>query len=334
MATTVTVVLSQTPSRDPQKQALEEALLGRLMAEDGVDVAVVPHLYDLHGEHTGLLFLRSINSSMVVLSWIYPRAAYWVLYRLGIKGRWGTVLLRVPDVDDDEEEEAADSPSVGEALAAELSDRRIYCVDLRSYAEVDPYVQEVRRIVQECSVPLVGLTLSPSETNRRKDDQPVRLAEVKRFDEVRARRWYPVIDYSRCTNCLECIEFCLFGVYGLDQQNRILVEQPDNCRRGCPACSRVCPEQAIMFPMHKTPGIAGAPVAGPGALKIDLSKLFGGDGKDALQLAVEERDQELVKAGRQAVGLTQGVPRRWAQRPARPRDELDELIDRVDRMEL
>jgi MinD superfamily P-loop ATPase len=48
---------------------------------------------------------------------------------------------------------------------------------------------------------------------------------------------------------MECIDFCLFGVYGVDRGETILVEQPDNCRKGCPACSRVCPENAIM----KTP---------------------------------------------------------------------------------
>ena len=72
------------------------------------------------------------------------------------------------------------------------------------------------------------------------------------------RRWYPVIDYSRCTNCMECIDFCLFGVYGVDKLDRILVESQDNCKKGCPACSRVCPEQAIIFPEYKTPAIAGA----------------------------------------------------------------------------
>ena len=58
---------------------------------------------------------------------------------------------------------------------------------------------------------------------------------------------------------MECIDFCLFGVYGIDEQETILVEQPDNCRKGCPACSRVCPENAIIFPQHKTPVIAGDP---------------------------------------------------------------------------
>ena len=83
--------------------------------------------------------------------------------------------------------------------------------------------------------------------------QPVVIAEEP------ARRWYPVIDFSRCTNCMECIDFCLFGVYGVDRTETILVEQPDNCRKGCPACSRVCPENAIIFPQHKTPAIAGSP---------------------------------------------------------------------------
>src|SRR5207245_10614419 len=120
--------------------------------------------------------------------------------------------------------------------------------------------------------------------------------------EAPGRRWYPVIDYSRCTNCMECIDFCLFGFYGVDTQDRILVESQDNCKKGCPACSRVCPEQAIMFPDYKTPAIAGAPVGAISGLKIDLTKLFGGG--DAITIAAQERDREVVNDGREAVGLT------------------------------
>ncbi|MEM9803556.1 MAG: hypothetical protein AAGA20_24785, partial [Planctomycetota bacterium] len=25
--------------------------------------------------------------------------------------------------------------------------------------------------------------------------------------------WFPVIDYDRCTNCMQCLSFCLFDVY-------------------------------------------------------------------------------------------------------------------------
>src|SRR4029079_13015602 len=124
-----------------------------------------------------------------------------------------------------------------------------------------------------------------------------------RIDESPDRRWYPVIDYSRCTNCMECIDFCLFGVYGVDRVETILGEQPDNCRKGCPACSRVCPENAIIFPQHKTPAIAGSAEVSAG-LKIYLSQLFGApeQGASAVEVAARERDEQLLLAGRDAVG--------------------------------
>ena len=75
-----------------------------------------------------------------------------------------------------------------------------------------------------------------------------------------ARRWHPVIDYSRCVNCTQCMQFCLFGVYELDDANELIVRNPDNCKPGCPACSRICPGGAIIFPLCETDAaIAGAP---------------------------------------------------------------------------
>jgi hypothetical protein len=155
-------------------------------------------------------------------------------------------------------------------------------------------------------------------------------AEAEEAEAVR-RRWYPVIDYSRCTNCMECIDFCLFGVYGVDQLDRILVEQQDNCKKGCPACSRVCPENAIMFPGHKASAIAGAETGEVAGLKIDLSKLFGAP--SAIELAAQERDQELVADGREAVGLTVGIPKRQEHKP-QTRDALDDLMDGLDNLGL
>ena len=171
-----------------------------------------------------------------------------------------------------------------------------------------------------------------------------------RADEATDRRWYPVIDFSRCTNCLECIDFCLFGVYGIDGAETILVEQPDNCRRGCPACSRVCPENAIIFPQHKSAAIAGSPgVEGPG--KIDLSALFGAPSPDAsgaveaFETAVRERDEQLLAAGREAIGVGGGdsptvgmqggaPPPSTAKQPGEgSKDELDALIDQLDALD-
>ncbi len=59
--------------------------------------------------------------------------------------------------------------------------------------------------------------------------------------------WFPVIDYDRCTNCMQCLSFCLFGVYGVDGDKHIQVQNNDNCKTNCPACSRVCPRPRSCF---------------------------------------------------------------------------------------
>jgi hypothetical protein len=380
MTKKLTVVISQGQSANPVKRKLEEDLVGALLFERGLEVTVIPHLYDLAPDGTGMLCLQSIPGDVVVLSWLFPRAAHWTLDRNGIRGRIGKILLEsASEEDEDDEDEGADEankPRVADSLPA--PNRTIYCLDLRARSEVEPFVAEIRRIVAETSVQTVGIDLlgwiqgspkpeqldrylHPADTNVaspffeppangapssaasaaptneiRADDAPPDATSLPaaplRIEEAPSRRWYPVIDYSRCTNCLECLDFCLFGVYGVGGSETILVEQPDNCRKGCPACSRVCPENAIIFPQHKTPAIAGSPDGNPGALKIDLSKLFGAP--DALEVAVLERDVELVAAGRDAVGAAIGVPKRQASRDRGPRDELDSLMDQLDSLEL
>ena len=92
--------------------------------------------------------------------------------------------------------------------------------------------------------------------------------------------WFPVIDYDRCTNCMQCLSFCLFGVYGVDKESHIQVQNNDNCKTNCPACSRVCPEAAIMFPKYKAGPINGDVVSATDLnrekMKIDISALLGG----------------------------------------------------------
>jgi NAD-dependent dihydropyrimidine dehydrogenase PreA subunit len=333
--TRITVVLSQTRSKDPVKRNLEEEIATSLLLDPSVDFAVVPHVYDLYPEDTGLLYLKSVPGHLVLLSWLYPRAAHWVLDRNGVKGKAGETLLKSLGQESDEdkvgEEEAR---GIG---AGGVPDRQVFCLDLRAYEDPRVYVEEIKRLAREAAVKLVPLTLG-----LKPETKPLQLPIMPFappaggpppvIGEVGDRRWYPVIDYTRCTNCMECIDFCLFGVYGLDHSETILVENQDNCRRGCPACSRVCPENAIIFPEHKTPAIAGAPGEGPGALKIDLSKLFGAP--NAIEMAALERDTELVRDGRDAVGLTVGIPKRQTGKPAQERDDLDRLMDELDELSL
>jgi len=355
----VTVVISQAQGKNPTKLALEEELAAQLLMAPYADVSLVPHLYDLSADHTGMLFLKSVPGDLVVLSWLYPRAARWILDRSGVKGQEGVSLLVE---DDDEQDDESTEPERNGIGALDIPDRNIYCIDLRVSSNPQDYLEEIERISQEKNVQTVDLmqwiqgapkaeqlqmylnplpfaqaTPSPNgsngpDNNGNGNGAAKQAFQITTADQSVGRRWYPVIDYSRCTNCMECIDFCLFGVYGVDPLDRILVEEQDNCKKGCPACSRVCPENAIIFPGHKSPGIAGSDgeVAG---LKIDLSKLFGGEEK-SLDMAVQERDAELVKEGRDAVGMTVGIPKRQTGKENTPKDQLDDLIDSLDDLDL
>lgn len=370
MAHRLTVVVSQSRSQNPKKRALEEEIVGGLLGERGIDVTVVPNLYDLKADGTGMLCLSGISGDLVVCSWLFPRAARWILDRNQIRGQEGVSLLKSQGESDEDDEDDEDNETIEDKERVidrlDFPSRKIYCLDLRAYDSSAVYLEEVRRIASELSTSTVELTSwingspKPEQMERYlgKDEGGSRKAETNGdatnhqlpttsssspivIEEDPSRRWYPVIDFGRCTNCLECIDFCLFGVYGIDGQETILVEQPDNCRQGCPACSRVCPENAIIFPQHKTPTIAGSPEVG-GNLKIDLSQLFGAPdpgepgAATATEVAARERDEQLLLAGRETVGMEVGIPKRHVAEPTtdQPQDDLDRLMDSLDELDL
>ena len=78
--------------------------------------------------------------------------------------------------------------------------------------------------------------------------------------------WFPVIDFSRCVNCKQCHGFCLFGVYEV-RDGKVRVANPDKCKTNCPACARICPSAAIMFPKF-----ADSPINGDEVREEDLKK--------------------------------------------------------------
>lgn len=69
--------------------------------------------------------------------------------------------------------------------------------------------------------------------------------------------WFPVIDETRCIQCGKCADFCMFGVYA-KEDGRIRVVHPASCKTDCPACSRICPANAIIFPKSNEARLNGA----------------------------------------------------------------------------
>ena len=347
MSNPLTVLISKGRSDNPKKRELEDSMANALADEHGMRVFLIPNLYDLPPSGEAMDILRAITGDIVVVSWIFPRPAHWVLDRGGIRGQFGETLLG-PDDEEHDDDEAEIDETVERVLDARpLPQRSIHSIDFRDAEDAGPFVEEVLRIVEQANqrssttngngsatVDLMQwIKGQPNAEQLERYLNPTNGAVQLNVDP--GRRWYPVIDYSRCTNCLECIDFCLFGVYGTDHQDVIFVEGQDNCRKGCPACSRVCPENAIIFPHHKTPAIAGSDADGVAGLKIDLSLLFGGDnGRSAVEQAAMERDEQLVATGRDAVGMTVGIAKRQTDKPSGPQDELDKLMDQLDGIEL
>jgi NAD-dependent dihydropyrimidine dehydrogenase PreA subunit len=349
----LTVVISQAQGKHPIKRQLEEDIVAALIVDPNVDVSLVPHVYDMSADHTGLLFLRSVPTDFVILAWGFPRATRWILDRQKITGHEGVSLLTDENEEDEDAEPAEAETSESKGIGTtNVINRKIYCIDLNVSADPQDYLDEISRIANEKQVQTVDLMDwiqgDPKKEQLERYMNPDRMLGMYQqngnatsngngesngngvAEEPVKRRWYPVIDYSRCTNCMECIDFCLFGVYGVDHQDVILVEEQDSCKKGCPACSRVCPENAIIFPGHKTPAIAGAD-GEVGNLKIDLSQLFGAP--TGLDAAVSERDAELVADGREAVGQAVGMPKRQDNRETTPRDDLDDLMDGLDSLD-
>jgi NAD-dependent dihydropyrimidine dehydrogenase PreA subunit len=93
--------------------------------------------------------------------------------------------------------------------------------------------------------------------------------------------WFPVIDYDRCTDCRKCLDFCLFGVFALSGEQKVEVRNPRKCKTNCPACARICPQAAIVFPKHPSSPINGDEVKQEDLdrpeMQVDVDSLISGD---------------------------------------------------------
>jgi NAD-dependent dihydropyrimidine dehydrogenase PreA subunit len=173
-------------------------------------------------------------------------------------------------------------------------------------------------------------------------DQP---GSWRTVEEPVTARWYPVVEGARCRNCGQCLQFCLFGVYALDAEGKVTVARPDECKPGCPACSRICPEGVIMFPLYeKDEAIAGAPgrrmAPDPAARRMYYQRTglsCPACGRTAARRAADRGGEGEVcpECGAALGPEAAGEPE---ARPAAPEtsgevgDELDRLLGELDRL--
>ena len=119
--------------------------------------------------------------------------------------------------------------------------------------------------------------------------------------------WYPLIDYSRCTACGQCADFCLFGVYE-NIDNKVVVVNPQGCKNNCPACGRICPQTAIIFPKYEHQGaIAGSDtideIAEQQRQRQDIDTILGSNIYKALEMRKAKR-QSIIRSTAMQQALT------------------------------
>ena len=62
-----------------------------------------------------------------------------------------------------------------------------------------------------------------------------------------AKTWYPVIDYSVCTECGTCVLKCPHDVYDTKKAPTPVVTKPESCVDHCHGCGNRCPVGAITY---------------------------------------------------------------------------------------
>jgi Pyruvate/2-oxoacid:ferredoxin oxidoreductase delta subunit len=307
MNTKLTLVICRDRTDHSLQQRLETGLLEALADNPRLEVAVLAHLYDLAPDGAGMEYLRSLEGDLIVLSWLYPRAAYWILDANQVRGRMGATSFF-------SQEELPPAPAAEDAAA----DRTIWCIDLRGQQDPGRLLREIDRIANESLGAAVAVSAPAPAT-------PTPRHLVHAGESAHKARWYPVVDRQKCVNCMECLNFCLFGVFGLDESGVLWVEQADACRDGCPACSRICPAGAIMFPEHSSRSIAGDQPAG-GARQLDVVPTLG----DRAARAVADLERQRAVTLQQANAANAILPT-----PKSPtNDALDALVDELDRSDL
>ena len=107
--------------------------------------------------------------------------------------------------------------------------------------------------------------------------------------------WFPVIDRTRCTGCGTCADYCLFSVYapeqGLPPNSKIRVAMPQYCKIGCPACARLCPTGALIFPFCAEPELNGE-IADPPPRNKEAALEMLGD--DPMRVLAERRNKRCL----------------------------------------
>lgn len=124
-----------------------------------------------------------------------------------------------------------------------------------------------------------------ADRNIAAEQQDAALEEIMALPKkIGTDAWFPTLESDKCVNCGKCHDFCLFGVYD-KVDGKVRVVAPENCKNNCPACARICPVGAIIFPKYDKAPINGGEQMEEGTIKIDMEAVYA----DALRTRLAHR---------------------------------------------
>lgn len=142
--------------------------------------------------------------------------------------------------------------------------------------------EDIRDSSAEETLSRFGLSYSDAKDSAEKN---IFQKKIEEFPvKSRADAWYPVLDKTRCVECGKCHDFCLFGVYAVENKH-VRVVHPQSCKNSCPACARVCPNRAIIFPKYEKSPINGGTAEEEIFTSEEMDKMY----RERLQLRLRQR---------------------------------------------
>ena len=187
-----------------------------------------------------------------------------------------------PDLCEKVRERTSDLPDVASSTIIACYPRAIRSL-FASVGMETSHVLDIRNEGMEAILDSFGFAYEVSPVEM--EEEEVIRQSVSSFPvKIGVDAWYPTLDKERCTDCGKCHDFCLFGVYTIED-GVVTVKQPQNCKNNCPACARMCPNKAIIFPKYEKSPINGGLKDEELAVSIDAKTVYA----DTLRARLAQR---------------------------------------------
>lgn len=187
MAVRLPVVLSQSGSRSPKLNTIEEDWITHLLFESRLDATLIEDLLSVKADSTDQLCLEGIKGDFVLINWLDAKQSYMELSRLGIASSVLVDMLdgstyRGPDYAESSRSSASDLKPLGPI-------KKIYHLQLTERSDFASDKVRLQSLLQSLSTPVFQLGIGRTVQSKPISNEASSLLDR---DETRSRSRPPV----------------------------------------------------------------------------------------------------------------------------------------------